>query len=786
MSCQAIPPDATRAGTPALERSEGAPPCPHGASTGSTGEAIRAMAKRTQASRKEGAGGPLVPTHLAAVIKLLYQRGILGVLLLLLAIVTFVGLLQGSSGFLIDWWSALLLRLLGWGSYLVTLLIAVLGVLVLARKVPRRDHVPWHVVIGAEIVFLALLSLSHILVAGPDPWQTAAAGGGGGYVGAVFSGVLREFLGQGFGAVVLGAVLLWGAIVASGLSFEEWADRIEAWAYQAQAKVAHLLIGDREGAAQPLTPSAGQPASEPRAAAPQVKSASAQSTSEPVAATTQPRSVRRNRRYKVSLPPLGLLDRPAEQSVDEADVQHKKRTIEVTLAQFGVPAEVVEINRGPMVTQFGVEPGYVTQIDTNGQERAHRVRVSRIASLNNDLALALSAAPIRIEAPIPGRSLVGIEVPNNRVSVVSLRKVMEASSFDQYKSNLTLPLGEGVAGKPVLADLARMPHLLIAGTTGSGKSVCINALATSLIFQNSPLTLRLVMIDPKRVEMRHYDPLPHLYGRVESDAERIVGVLHWLVNEMQERYRRFAQVGARHIDDYNARWRIGSNEYLPRIVTFIDELADLMFFAPEEVEKSICRLAQMARATGMHLVLATQRPSVDVVTGLIKANFPARIGFTVSSGTDSRVILDTVGAETLLGKGDMLYMSPESSQLVRAQGSHVSPNEIKRVIRYWLDWARREEWEKGTPPWEDVIEREELVTGDELLERAIEIVREQGSASASMLQRRMHIGYPRAARLIDDLEQLGIVGPQLSGGRPRELLDSSFEAETSTEQSAGV
>ncbi|MFN2157620.1 MAG: DNA translocase FtsK [Anaerolineae bacterium] len=742
------------------------------------------MARRTQTSKKEDAGASLGPANAAALIKSLYRRGILGVLLLALAIVTLTGLLQESSGLLIDWWSALLQQLLGWGSYVVTLLVAAVGALILAGKMPKREQVPWHVIVGAEIIFLAALSLTHMFAPGPDPWQTAQAGGGGGLVGAVFSGVLREVLGRGFGAVVLGIVLLWGAVTASGLTFEEWADRIELWAVEMQARMARLLTGERakeqqaRDAQSAVPPSAVPQSAVPRSAAPQ---------SEPAASPpAQPAGVQRNRRYKVSLPPLGLLDRPAQQDVDEADVQHKKRIIEVTLAQFGIPSEVVEINRGPVVTQFGVEPGYVTQTDANGQERAHRVRVARIASLNNDLALALSAAPIRIEAPFPGRSLVGIEVPNSRVSVVSLRKVMEASSYDQYKSNLTLPLGEGVAGKPVIADLAKMPHLLIAGTTGSGKSVCINALATSLIFQNSPLTLRLVMIDPKRVEMRHYDPLPHLYGKVENDADRIVAVLHWLVNEMQERYRKFAQVGARHIDEYNARWRVGSSEHMPRIVTFIDELADLMFFAPDEVEKSICRLAQMARATGMHLVVATQRPSVDVVTGLIKANFPARIGFTCSSSTDSRVILDTVGAETLLGKGDLLFMSPDSSQLVRAQGSSVSPTEIERAIHYWLDWARREEWEKGPAPWEDVIEREEATTGDDLIERAIEIVREQGSASASMLQRRMHIGYPRAARLIDDLEQLGIVGPQLSGGRPRELLGPSFEAETSAGQGTGT
>jgi S-DNA-T family DNA segregation ATPase FtsK/SpoIIIE len=320
----------------------------------------------------------------------------------------------------------------------------------------------------------------------------------------------------------------------------------------------------------------------------------------------------------------------------------------------------------------------------------------------------------------------------------------------------------------VVADLSQMPHLLIAGATGSGKSVCVNAIAACLLFQNAPLTLRLVMIDPKRVELARYNGLPHLYGQVEYDVERVVGVLRWLVIEMQERYKRLSQAGARHVKDYNRRWQAGSSEYMPHIVVLIDELADLMFFSPDEVERSICRLAQMARATGIHLVLATQRPSVDVVTGLIKANFPARISFAVSSGVDSRVILDAVGAETLLGQGDMLFMSPSASGLVRVQGSFVSDPELERVRQYWAQWADENGWPAEPTPWSAFLEEGEQ--SDDLLERAIEIVRQQGSASASMLQRRMRIGYPRAARLIDELEQMGVVGPAESGGRPREVI----------------
>ena len=740
----------------------------------------RPMAKKTGTETTKERKEQLVLPDLAMWASRLYQRGILGVLLVSLAIVTFVGLLQESSGVLIDWWIHVLLCVFGWGSYVVTIVVAGLGVLILAAKMPSRAQVRWHVVIGAEIMLLALLSLSHLLFAGPDLWQAAQAGQGGGYIGAVFGGILGEVLGTAAASIVLGVVLIWGAIVASGASFEEWLERIETWSDRALAYAGHRLLGT------PIE----SPAADVEAGIESLSSSpeplQAGEVLPAVNAPDQPKKPRRTRRFKVTLPPIKLLDPPTNVQTDEADVQHKKSTIEVTLAQFGVPAEVIEINRGPMVTQFGVEPGYITRVDQNGEEKARKVRVHKIASLSNDLALALAAAPIRIEAPIPGRSLVGIEVPNNRVARVALRTVMSAPEIKNRKSGLMLALGEGVSGAPVLADLVRMPHLLIAGTTGSGKSICINALTASLLLQNSPLTLRLVMIDPKRVEMRQYNELPHLYGKVESDVEHTVGVMHWLVNEMQERYRKFAQVGARHLDDYNRHWQVGSSEYMPRIVTLIDELADLMLFAPEEVEKSICRLAQMARATGMHLIMATQRPSVDIVTGLIKANFPARIGFAVSSGTDSRVILDAVGAETLLGKGDMLYMSPESSKLLRVQGSFVSEAEIQRLVQYWQAWAAREEWERGPSPWAGLIEQESMPQGDELIQQAIEIVHTQGSASASMLQRRMHIGYPRAARLIDDLEQLGVVGPPEKGGRPRKVLGlPQFGTEGFPNQSAG-
>ncbi|NTU75809.1 MAG: DNA translocase FtsK, partial [Anaerolineaceae bacterium] len=339
-----------------------------------------------------------------------------------------------------------------------------------------------------------------------------------------------------------------------------------------------------------------------------------------------------------------ILDPASPASIQTSYDQERARVIETTLGSFGAPAHVVEVHRGPTVTQYGVEPDFIET--RNGRTR---VRVSKIVSLADDLALALAAQRIRIQAPVPGRNYVGIEVPNSEISRVALREVMESDPFRKMGSSLKLALGKDVAGKSVVADLASMPHLLIAGTTGSGKSVCVNSVLSCLLLDNSPADLRLVLVDPKRVELTGYNGIPHLLAPVVVDAERVIGALQWMLREMDNRYKKFAKVGARNIKDYNGR----NEEHLPYLVVVIDELADLMMLAPDETERSITRLAQLSRATGIHLILATQRPSVDVVTGLIKANFPARIAFAVASGVDSRVILDQPGAERLLGRGDM-------------------------------------------------------------------------------------------------------------------------------------
>ncbi|HDQ71197.1 MAG TPA: DNA translocase FtsK, partial [Chloroflexi bacterium] len=469
------------------------------------------------------------------------------------------------------------------------------------------------------------------------------------------------------------------------------------------------------------------------------------------------------------LPPLTLLKEPEGPALTDEEIRRKSNIIQKTLAQFGVPVEITEVRVGPAVTQFGVTPGYVERRDSN-----RKIRVNQISTLSDDLALALAAPRIRVEAPVPGRPYVGIEVPNSNVQTVSLREVMESEDFQKINSALAVALGHNVAGDPVAADLSTMPHLLIAGTTGSGKSVCIKALTTCLVYNNSPDKLRLVMIDPKMVELMRFNGLPHLYGHVEVDLERVVKVLRWVAWEMDARYKRFAKVAARNIDEYNQLARDKDEAPYPRIVVLIDELSDLMMLAPEEVERTICRIAQMARATGIHLVVATQRPSTDVVTGLIKANFPARISFATVSQTDSRVILDMSGAETLIGQGDMLYLSADAGYPVRLQGCYVSEDETDHVVRFWREQVGFTEQQA---PWERLLQKGVLSDSDEdgdetddLLEEAIELVQESGNASASLLQRKLRIGHPRAARLMKLMEEMDVIGPPVQAGRSRRVI----------------
>lgn len=482
-----------------------------------------------------------------------------------------------------------------------------------------------------------------------------------------------------------------------------------------------------------------------------------------------------------NLPPLELLQDIELNLPNEQEINNNVVLIENTLLEFEIDVDVVEVKVGPTVTQYAVQPFKEESGDSGELTVVNRTRISKIASFANDLALALSAKRLRLETPVPGHSYVGIEVPNRNPSVVALRSVYESRSFQEQlgkaKSPLVIPLGRDVAGVPLAIDLAQMPHLLIAGTTGSGKSVCIAAVIAALLLNNSPDDVKLVMLDPKMVELTRYNGVPHLIGPVETDQERIIEVLRWCTREMDRRYKLLEDYAARNITDYNSRLtRRQKDEMMPYIVILIDEIGDLMLSRPEETEKLVTRLAQKARAAGMHLVIATQRPSVDVITGLIKANFPSRISFAVASGVDSRVILDSVGAENLLGRGDMLYLASDAAGPRRVQGCFVSDDEVRSLSRWWKEWSdqqvRSGKLEKlMSGPWERGLTRRELLgETDDMLEQAIEFVVKEGEASASVLQRRLGLGYPRAARLVDLMAELGIVGEAEPGARGRKVL----------------
>jgi S-DNA-T family DNA segregation ATPase FtsK/SpoIIIE len=461
-------------------------------------------------------------------------------------------------------------------------------------------------------------------------------------------------------------------------------------------------------------------------------------------------------------PDLSLFDDTPGAKADRGDTRRHAQIIEQTLDSFGITARVAEVNNSPSVTQYALEVALGTKL-------------AKIMSLSNDLAMALAApgGQIRVEAPIPGRSLVGIEVPNRSLEVVPIRKIMESEPMRQAKSKITVPLGLDVAGQPKVADIAKMPHVLIAGQTGSGKSVCVNSWISTLLYRASPQEVRLIMVDPKRVELTPYNGIPHLLVPVIVEPERVVSALKWAVSEMERRYKMFTEVGAKNLEGYN---NLSGFQNLPYIVIFIDELAEIMLFSPAEVEDNICRLAQMARAVGIHLVLATQRPSVNVITGLIKANVPTRIAFAVASMTDSRVILDSPGAEKLLGRGDMLYIPPDIAKPVRIQGCFISEKETNRLI----DFLKAQ---KSTEYNDDILQQPvkspnslsknivqvDGAERDAVFNDAVDLIKRTGKASASLFQRHLKLGYARAARLLDQLEQAGVVGPG-QGAKARQIL----------------
>ncbi len=478
----------------------------------------------------------------------------------------------------------------------------------------------------------------------------------------------------------------------------------------------------------------------------------------PAAKTVLPKPVPTPLGQPMPLPDLGQLAYYDSVVPDAADLDGKAKVIEETLASFKVEARVREINPGPAVTQFALEPGT-------------GIKVRRITELQNDLALALAAPSMRIEAPVPGMARVGLEIPNAQVATVGLRETLESSTFARGKHKLPIPLGRDVNGRYVVGDLTKMPHLLIAGATGSGKSVCLNGIISTFLLTRSPDDLKLLMIDPKMVELTGYNGVPHLQCPVVTEMDKVVGALRLVLREMQRRYDLFSRLGVRNLDGYRLKVEDEPNaEKLPYLVVIIDELADLMMTAPDEVETLLVRLAQLARATGIHLIIATQRPSVNVLTGLIKANVPARVAFAVSSNVDSRVVLDMPGAERLIGRGDMLYLPPDAYKPQRIQGAFIEDKDVHAVVSHWHAVAPVPQYAQE---WLDLPSSNEEEAGeggeDPLMEQALEIVQKHGTASASMLQRRLRVGYNRAARLIERMEDEGVIGPA-DGLRGRPVL----------------
>ena len=667
----------------------------------------------------------------------------------------------------------------GWGALAFPILLFVIGVIFL-KKINYSFN-KWEVV-SVVLLFLALVGIFHHAPDFANSLQVAKSGAGGGWVGYILVSPLTDFIGYWGVWVFLASLLVVGGLISFNIylsisredeEYEEdeedeeseeeeleeeptWVENILSklnfWRYKKQ-------YSGEDDEQEPEEDEGTEENDEEEGAEGEMELGEDFDEEE---APKLPKKIRR----KVSIP-IDLLEAGKEKP-SANDLNITKENIQKTLANFGINVDMGDVSVGPTITQYTLKP-------------AEGIKLSRITGLANDLSLSLAAHPLRIEAPIPGKSLIGIEVPNQATAVVKLKDILVSSEFKKRSSNLSVALGKDVSGKPWVVDLAKMPHLLIAGSTGSGKSVAINSLIISLLYQNSPDDLKFVMVDPKKVELNTYNDIPYLLTPVITEVKKTVSALKWVVSEMERRYQLLSSRGKRNIESYN---QSNKKDSLPYIVFVIDELADLMAVAANEVEAAIVRLAQMARAVGIHLVLATQRPSVNVITGLIKANVPSRMAFSVPSQVDSRTILDTAGAEKLLGRGDMLFISSDLGKPRRIQGTYLGDDEIDRVVSFLKDQGGEAEYQ------DEVVEQFNTAASsrggfgdgandeDELYNDAKEEVIKAGKASASLLQRRLRVGYARAARLLDLLESEGIIGPA-EGAKPRDILvqDTDSEAE---------
>ena len=668
---------------------------------------------------------------------------VLSILLISLSILIWLSFLQQGS--ILDSLNKISLNLFGWGSLVLPIVLITFSLLFLKIKTPFSKA---NISFGMLLSFICLLALTQSGFIGEQIW--------GNFVSLISA--VGAFI------VLLGMFFI-GIIVLFNTSLDEILNMI-LFLYKKIRKIiesvflkkSKSLFLEKLPIKPPTEYKKSETANEDKMIQPILAKKLEMSQISMLGTDVLSNKPENNAVWEY--PPLALLRTSSGQTADRGDMKKNAHVIEKTLESFGISAKVVEVNLGPAVTQYALEIALGTKL-------------SKITSLSNDLALALAAptGQIRIDAPIPGRSLVGIEIPNRSLEFVTLREMLSSDILKKNKNKLSVALGLDVSGQPVIANISKMPHVLIAGTTGSGKSVLINSWIASLLFRTTPAEVRLILVDPKRVELTGYNGIPHLLTPVIVEPEKILSALKWAIQEMEKRYKVFAEVGVRNIDGYN---ELSGFQALPYIVIFIDELADLMAFSAVDVEDTICRLAQMARATGIHLVVATQRPSVDVITGLIKANIPSRIAFNVSSMIDSRVIIDMPGAEKLIGKGDMLYIPPEQAKPTRIQGTFVSENEVRQLVDFFKAKKQPVEYTKEVTSIPVSVGRSS--TGaqigadgkDDKFNEAVSIVCQYDRASASLLQRRLSIGYARAARILDQLEAEGIVGAG-EGSKPREV-----------------
>lgn len=706
------------------------------------------------------------------------KRGVIGVLLLGLALVILLSFLDiaGNMGAYVN---LVIRRLFGWGGFFFPLALIILSISYFKSGETRVYRATF---LG---LFLFLLGFLALLFFGVEPASMIAVaheGKGGGYMGMILGWPFMRLFGTWAAAVLETMFVVIGFIVTANISWDEFRERVDEWRSRRREKDGERdpEDGDRERQDIERHDENGVPSVQERPPRFSVKkvipfAAKKQSPHPTTVSEMKIQSYKPDSTWK--LPESDLLEGD-DTEPESGDIDANAETIKKTFEQFGIDVEMGEVSVGPTVTQYTMKP-------------AEGVKLTRITSLTDDLALSLAAHPIRIEAPIPGKSLVGVEVPNREVALVHLRNVIADKVFQKSKNNLVVGLGRDVAGMCITTNLEKMPHLLVAGATGSGKSVCINTLIVSLLYRNSPRQLKYIMIDPKRVELTTYNGIPHLLTPVITDPSKAVNALHWAIGEMDRRYKVLEESGSRNVFSYNEKTE-DPDEKLPFIVIIVDELADLMAIKGKEVEAAIVRLAQMARAVGIHLVISTQRPSVDVLTGLIKANIPTRIAFQVPTQVDSRTILDGAGAEKLLGNGDMLYLS-ESKKPMRLQGAFVSEKDVRRLVNFWVDQVKErseEEQPHEGAQRSEITEPQRTTTpgfedsgdgvDDALYEEAKRLVIEGKKASASYLQRRLRIGYSRAARLLDVLEENGVIGPG-QGSKPRAVLLSHGTEETAYE-----